>query len=108
MQTVNIGNKERPVRYNFNAIIEFEEITGVDLSSNSDATLFTKPKNLRALAFCGLKHGAKSEKQEVDFTLEDVGGWLDAGSMASFFQVYVKDNSTGEHAETAEGEEPKK
>lgn len=108
MQTVNIGGQERPVRYNFNAIIEFEELTGVDLSSNSDATLFTKPKNLRALAFCGLKHGAKSEKKEVEFTLEDVGGWLDAGSMASFFQVYVKDNSTDGQSESAEGGEAKK
>jgi len=108
MQTISIGSKERPVRYNFNALIEFEELTGVDLSSNQDASLFTKPKNLRALAFCGLKHGAKAEKQTVDFTIDDVGEWLDANSISSFFQAYINDSSTGESAEPSEGGEPKK
>lgn len=93
---INIGGKERHVEYNFNAIIEFEELTGIDLTSNNDKQLFTKVKNIRALAFCGLKHGALVKKEPVDFTLEDVGAWLNYSNMSDILNGYVKDSSTGE------------
>lgn len=104
---INIGGKDRPVKYNFNAIIEFEELTGIDLAANDDKQMFTKPKFMRALAFVGLKHGAKVEKQEIDFTIDDVGDWLDYNILIKFLDAYVKDNNVGGKQEEPEGEAKK-
>lgn len=108
IKTIDIGGKARPVKYNLNALIEFDELTGLDLTSGVDAKDFSKPKSMRALAFCGLKHGAKTEKQEVDFTIEDVGEWLGLGdgTMEKFFQAFQGDSAS--KAEPVEDTDAKK
>lgn len=103
IKTINIGGKDRPVKYNLNALIEFDELTGLDLTSGVDAKDFSKPKSMRALSFVGLKHGAKAEKQEVDFTIDDVGEWLGFGdgTMEQFFKAFQ-----GQSASNVEQTEP--
>jgi hypothetical protein len=110
MHTVNIGGKERVVKFDLNAIIELEELTGVDITNKETHKDFTKVKTLRALAFVGLKWGAKSEKQEVDFTIEDVGGWLTVGDEKSlkFFEIFNRQGDSGEPKAEGEAGEAKK
>lgn len=87
---INLGGKSRPVAYTINALIEFEEITGLDLiGSREDAAKLVRLKNIRALAFVGLKHGVK----EPDFTIEDVGNWIsfNDGSIGEIMKAYRKD-----------------
>lgn len=106
--TVEIGGQQRPVKYNFNAFIEFEEITGIDLTAGANEDQFKKIKNLRALVFVGLKHGARYEKQEFDHTIEDVGGWLSFGDGTTdkFLSSLIKDSKpdNGEPNDNAESE----
>ncbi len=110
-KTVNLGGKDRPVVYNLNAIIELDELTGIDLSSGTDTALMTKPKTIRALAYCGLKHGAIDAGVEVDFKLEDVGKWITVGDNTTMVQLYKIFNSQSDietKPENKEGAEPKK
>ena len=99
---IKLGGKTRPISYTINALIEFEELTGIDMvgGTREDRAKLTKLKNVRALAFAGLKHGAKAEGKEVDFTVEDVGDWIsfNDGSVEQIMNAYRKDQpeSTGE------------
>jgi len=110
MQYITIGGASRPVKYTINALLEFEELTGIDLISGSpeERARLTKLKNVRALAFVGLKHGAKAENKALDFELETVGDWLSLhdGSFNNIVSSYRKDmGATGADAEQKE-EEP--
>lgn len=79
-KTVKIGGKDRPVKYNLNSIIEFDELTGLDIASGEiKVEELRRSKNLRQFLFVGLKHGALTEKQEVDFTADNVGEWVGLG-----------------------------
>jgi hypothetical protein len=112
MNTVNLGGKNRPVAYNLNAIIQFEELTGIDLSAGvSDAGVLSRAKNVRALAYCGLVHGAKENNVDVDFSIEDVGSWISpTGKNAQeFFKIFTGTAQTAEPAtQPEESQEPKK
>lgn len=106
MKNILIGNEQRPVRYSINALIEFEDLTGIDISQGRDPGAFAKLKNMRALVYCGLKHGYQ-EKEEKDFphSIEKVGTWIGFGdgSTDKFFDAFINDSS----ADKTEGEEPR-
>ena len=101
---IEIGGRKRPVKYNINALIEFEELTGSEIIGNIDPNQFARLKNMRALAFCGLKCGAIDQKKEIDFTIEDVGSWIGFGdgSMEKFFTAFNNDNAPGKTGEEKE------
>lgn len=105
-KTVNIGGKDRPVEYNLNAIIDFDEATGIDLVNGFTPESISKPKTLRQFLFVGLKHGALKAKIEIDFTLENVGEWvmLDGQVFQDFLKVYI-DQAKGSAKESADGGE---
>lgn len=104
---VEIGGKERPVRFGMNAIALYNEATNTTLA-DFQATLQAPPevvaavrkaqeegresdvtwmppfstRELIALVWAGLKDGARKEKLEFSadgqpVTLEDVGDWID-------------------------------
>jgi len=75
---IEIGGKVRPVKFGFNALIEFSELTGKtidELNSLSDKNMTMK--QLLILCWCGLKAGARREGQEFNASVEDVADWLD-------------------------------
>lgn len=80
MNTVNIGGQDRPVLFSRNAIIEFEKITGINWLSKGGEFIF-KVETYRALAYVGLKWGLYSPKKgtepKPDFTLFQVGDWIE-------------------------------
>lgn len=106
---IELGGKKRPVAFTVNALIEFEGLIGSDF--NGLGAEIMKLKNLRALTFVGLKHGAKAEGQAVDFTLEDVGDWLNLtnGSTTAIIDAFMNHSTpvTDNHA-SAEVEDVKK
>ncbi len=105
---INIGGKQRPVKYTVNALLEFEELTGIQILGSVDPTEFGRLKNMRALAFVGLKHGAKAEQKEIDFKIEDVGDWIgfNDGSMGQFLSAFQ--DSTKSEKEPSNDEVEKK
>lgn len=110
LKYIEIGGQKRPVRYNHNALEEFEELTGLSMLEDGIVDGLKKVKVQKALAFCGLKHGfleSTDYKGEVPFTLQDVGRWLDVTSSALIFQAYRNDTPQ-QGAESAEEAESKK
>jgi hypothetical protein len=73
---IEIGGKTRPLLYNINALIEFEELTGDEILKTSLNMDLRSLKKIRALAYVGLKYGAKAEESTEIFTLEKVGDWI--------------------------------
>lgn len=108
VKTINLGGQPRPIYYSINALIEFEELTGIDLvqGSSESRQQLTKLKNIRALAFVGLKHGCQAQQNPVDFTLEDVGSWIgfNDGGIANIMQAFKNDMPTPEAVEAEEQE----
>ena len=76
MNYIKINNKDRPVRFGWNALAEYERLTGMSLLQLVDMKNMGADKTLK-LVYIGLLFGAKKEGDPVDFTVEDVGDWLD-------------------------------
>lgn len=74
---VEIGGKERPVKFGFAALMEFTEANGYTMADLDTLGDNMKLKDALFLVWCGLKHGARVEKQEYSFNLEDIADWLD-------------------------------
>ena len=74
---VEIGGKERPVKYGFAALMEFTEENGYTMADLDKLGENMKLKDALFLVWCGLKHGARVEKQPYSYSIEDVADWLD-------------------------------
>lgn len=70
-----IGGKERTVLFTVNALIELRDKHGVDILKGIDEQSMS-PETIRAIAFVGMKHGAKRDKVEFTETLDEVGDML--------------------------------
>lgn len=92
---IKLGGKTRPISYTINALLDFEELTQIDLVGGDaeQRRQLTKVKNVRALAFVGLKHGARATGKDVDFTIEDVGDWIsfNDGTIGEVMRAYQSD-----------------
>ena len=79
---MNIGGKERKLKFGINQSITYCEILNIDISDMDES--FQRMANgkgtgteLRALFYSALKDGARIEKSEFNYTVEDIGDWLD-------------------------------
>lgn len=80
MKTVKIGGKDRPVHFGVNGLAEFNHATGTDFE-----WIFTLAANpmkmdffqVRWLVYIGLREGSIENGEKVDFSIQDVGNWLD-------------------------------
>jgi hypothetical protein len=75
---IEIGGVERPVRFGFSALYQYEQRTG-----RNALTDFAKMQDGEAsvtllveLLYSGLCAGTRHEKKEVDYTQEDVADWI--------------------------------
>lgn len=75
---VELGGKKRPVKFGFNALSEFGELTGrkMDELNRLNPSTFSL-KDILLLCWCALKHGARLENQPFDASMEEVGDWFD-------------------------------
>jgi hypothetical protein len=94
-----IGGKERPVSFTVNALIELREKYQIDIIKGIDETAMS-PETIRAIAFVGLKHGARREKVEFTDTIEEVGDMLSLDTigdlMKSILGQAAKEGKPGE------------
>lgn len=90
---VKIGGKERGVKFGTNATAKFCELQGIDLTGYSlllmqIANGSIKMSDIRDLVYAGLWAYCKSNKEEVDFDLYDVGDWLDEIELDEMKKIY--------------------
>jgi hypothetical protein len=94
VKTINIGGKERPVYFGWNALAIFEEKTGIGLSDIGDAiSAGMTTKVFIDFVYAGLVGGVKKTKSEHDFTSDDVGDWLDdygVENMGKISEIYME------------------
>lgn len=75
---VQLGGQMRPMKFGFIAISEFSEMTNRKLGDITDLTKGDLTvKEMLLLCYCALKNGARVEGREFNFSVEDVGDWLD-------------------------------
>jgi len=72
--TINLGGTEYPLKLNINGMIEFEEITGVNLMDGFDIKA-SGMKGIRALVYVCIKN------DDTDITIEAVGEMIDLSKM---------------------------
>lgn len=91
MDRVKINGKDRPICFGWNAYKEYEKLIGGSIFA------FTNPKefsagNILSLVYVGLMYGAKKEKEDINFTIEDVGDWMDENEelAVEVIEVYIK------------------
>ena len=87
MSKINIGGKERSVKFNFNALEELDEM-GFDILNGSGK--LKSIKFIKSMAFVGLKYGADDTGKDPDFTLKDVGAWLTNEHIKQFLDILNK------------------
>ena len=84
-------DKLRPVYFGWNAIAVFEEETGIAFAEMGEAMSNFKAKDLIAFVYAGLVGGANKNKVEIDFSLNDVGDWLDeVEDLEKIFEAYMQ------------------
>jgi len=74
---IKIGGELRPVKFGFNSLAEFGRITGLKLQDLQNLGSSLTIEQVIVLVWCGLRYGAKKEGKPFDYTVEDVGDWLD-------------------------------
>jgi len=72
-------DKERHILLDLNAMVEFEELTGISLTKKVD-TEKMGAKELRVLLWVCLIH------EDENLTLKQVGTWINTGNMAEIAQ----------------------
>jgi len=79
---VEIGGEKRPVRFGFNAMAMFGEMTGLKISEIERITSSMTIQNAISLVHCGLKDGARKAGKPFEYTQMDVADWLDERTQA--------------------------
>jgi len=81
--TMNIGGKERTLRFDFNSLARLEELTGKS-AFDSNTFLNIRASDMRAIVWAGLLH------ESPDLLLEDVGSWLNPGNVKKISEAIAK------------------
>lgn len=98
---IQIGGRERPVRFGMAGLYEYEQRTGrkalADFASLAGGLEAVSITLMVDLVYCGLTCGARAESQNVDFTPYDVADWLTGDNatlekvMALFAESFPQD-----------------
>ena len=91
MKQIEFGGKSRPVKYGWNALSTFGEMTGTGLNDLSKFETEMTFKEVLVLIYAGLKEGARAEKKEFTLSLEDIGDFLDeeTDKVQEFIDVFT-------------------
>ncbi len=83
-KTLAIGGEVRPIHYGFAALGEWCDITGIGLQELGKLGENMSLNSAMALIYCGLKHGARRNKEDFNYTVDDVADWIDEEGMDIF------------------------
>lgn len=89
---IEFAGKTRPVKYGMNAMSLFGDITKTRIEDIDLIMTNMKFSEMRSLVYSGLIDGARSQKTDIDFTIDDVGDWLDEefDKFNEFFQFFTE------------------
>lgn len=77
VQIIETNERKYPVRFGFNALREFSQMTGMTLHDlekfGNDMTL----DHAITLMYCGFKDGARKEKVKFRYDVSDIADWID-------------------------------
>jgi hypothetical protein len=96
---VKIAGKEYAVKYGFAALMEFTDMLNISMNELESIGNNMSLTNAVSLIWCGLKHGARSEKKEFGMAIEDVADLLDDDMKAMEKVLAVFAESFGEEEE---------
>jgi hypothetical protein len=108
LRYIEINGEKFPIRYDLNALSEFEDLTGKSLINGISEQEVNSIKMIRALAYVGLKAGHYVEhkgKEKFPFTIEDVGSFFDLRD-SSFLEEFNNSKPQVEQSPKGEGESP--
>lgn len=83
-----IGGKDRPIAFTVNALIELRDKYQIDVIKGMTEEAMS-PETIRAIAFVGLKHGAKRAKQEFTETIDEVGDLLTLDTIGDLMKTIL-------------------
>jgi hypothetical protein len=90
MERINIGGKERPIEFGWNGMRIFCREAKIPLAKIDRLGDDMTPDDVTILLYAGLRHGAEREKEKVEFTVDDVGEWIndDMTVIAKAMQIF--------------------
>jgi hypothetical protein len=74
---INIAEKKYPIKYGFNALRIFTNITGLKLQDMGTLSTDINLEQAIVLMYAGLKDGARAEKVKFTLEVDDVADLLD-------------------------------
>jgi hypothetical protein len=74
---IEIGGEKRSVKFGFNTMALFGELTGYKVSQMQNLGSELTMKDVIRLMWCGLKEGARKAGKDFNASVEDVGDWID-------------------------------
>jgi len=91
MKHVEFGGESRPVKYGWNALATFGDMTGSGLNDLSKFETEMTFSEVLALIYAGLKEGARAEKKDFKLTVADIGDMLDEDTdkIQEFIEVFT-------------------
>jgi len=93
MQYIEFGGEKRPVKYGWNALAIFGDMTGSGLNDLGKFETEMTFSEVLALIYAGLKEGARAEKKEFNLAVEDIGDFLDndTDKIQEFIDVFTSE-----------------
>ena len=92
-EILEIGNKEFPVRFGFNALRKFSLKTGATMNDlNKISTGEVTFNDAFCLIYCGIEDGHRASKQKFTLNLDDVTDLFDGniGAMEEAFAILAR------------------
>lgn len=74
---INAGDKDRPILFGSYAIREYAHLENITYDEALSKMDTMNTEQVMRMFYCGFLYGAKKEKQDIDFTEDDVWFWLD-------------------------------
>ena len=93
MKYIEFGGEKRPVKYGWNALAIFGDMTGSGLNDLGKFETEMTFSEVLALIYAGLKEGARAEKKEFNLAVEDIGDFLDSDTdkIQEFIDVFTSE-----------------
>ena len=85
LQTIIIGDEERPLNFGPNMLIEFEKEENINFLDQEGMNKNLSFSKLGTFAYLALKHGARVERQAFKYTKSQVLDWFP--NMVDLMQV---------------------
>jgi hypothetical protein len=101
---IEIGGKQRPVRFGFAGLLEYEKRTGrnavLDFQTLSEGLQSASVTMMVDLVLCGLLAGHRTERVSIEFDEYDVADWItdDIGAVERIMTAFVESFPQGGNA----------